>query len=247
MNPNDVWDRAADNLERTYLGIGMATPEARVTDLPGCKVCECALQHAVGNFAIVRSEPGENAERLRLIASKHSNFNVYAVDSGDRTACALRHAGFQKAYRLVAMLAQGIDYPPQTELRRAESEEQMLRVAEFMALQFFFRQNASLRSTIAKATAHSGMDLCEVVESERRIGAVMLSRTPGLLGIYNLCVDIPLRGRGLGTVALRDLLALAAREGGSAVLQCDPSLVRWYRERGFRELGFVDVYSLEST
>ncbi|MEJ5172044.1 MAG: GNAT family N-acetyltransferase, partial [Fimbriimonadales bacterium] len=83
--------------------------------------------------------------------------------------------------------------------------------------------------------------LYSVFEGGRRVGAVMLHRTPRALGLYNLCVAPWMRGRGLGACIVRQVQTDACRAGVPVVLQCRSELVPWYRRLGFRSVADLAV------
>jgi hypothetical protein len=235
---------AADNLEFTYLSIGRATPGAIVSHGAGYSACVCEFGHAVGNFAIVRGGTRESAKELLELAEAAESFNIYSPPEAPESAARhLRSAGFEQTWRLSQLVASGKVAEGITQFELVE-DERRLEVARYMADQFFFRQKASVREVIAKATAHSGLELLRIVHKGSPVGAVMIAQIAGLLGVYNLCIEADLRGRGFGSEAMKGMLALSARRGCDVVLQCDVSLVPWYSSLGFREAGSVDVYGL---
>jgi ribosomal protein S18 acetylase RimI-like enzyme len=131
------------------------------------------------------------------------------------------------------------------DLELGESDRRV--IARFMAQQFFKNLSRETREQIASAT-ESAVDLellsFRNVGGNRIVGALMLSRTPGVLGLYNLCVDQGDRDRGIGRRMVRHVVTLAALEGRLVTLQCDATLVPWYRDQGFRELTELHVWSV---
>jgi GNAT superfamily N-acetyltransferase len=237
--------QAAENLIATYLGIGAAAPQARIERTPDVAICVCELPHAVGNFAIVERLDEDGARRIREIAERRPGFNVYVLaDAEPGAGSLLARQGFEVNYRLEQLLH--LD-PPQCErsvLRRAETVEERAAAAKLMTEQFFPRLRGSVRSQIAQATADCGFDLYVVLQNAGPIGATMICRTQGMLGIYNLCVKVNHRGSGWGGAILQSLLGEAAAEGRKAVLQCDGDLVPWYLRFGFRPAGKVEIFQL---
>lgn len=232
------------NLEATYLAIGGASPDSRVEHREGYSVCLGQLDHPIGNFAIVRRLTPFTASELAAAAKSRTSFNVYVPSgpSSAQTARALRAAGFRPSYRLSAMRCAQSPRKSDCALLVADTDLDRLRVAHFMVKQFFPKQDAAVRAHIAQATADCGLELCEILRYGTMIGATMISRTGGLFGIYNLCIEKEKRGRGLGSDALARLLDQAASERLDAVLQADPALEPWYLNRGFSLTGGVEVY-----
>lgn len=119
-------------------------------------------------------------------------------------------------------------------------------VARFMAMQFFKNLAREARDQIADATERA--EALELIAFQRPhqpriVGAVMLCRTPEVMGLYNLCVDSNERDRGIGRRIVRHVSQVAAGEGRTVTLQCDPTLAPWYRDQGFRELAELQVWS----
>jgi hypothetical protein len=125
------------------------------------------------------------------------------------------------------------------------------RVADFMMWQFFHTQSANVRERIAQATVRCpDLQLYELERPdirERPVGAVMLHRTSGVLGLYNLCVSVPYRSRGLGSSIVLAVELLSMQESVILELQCDPSLIDWYQALGLEQVGAVDVYGLQKS
>ena len=123
-----------------------------------------------------------------------------------------------------------------------ETPQDRAEVAAFMAGIFFEGQQPERRRAIEQATARAlRCRLYSVLEGGRRVAAVMLHRTPGALGLYNLCVVPWMRGRGLGASIVRQVQTDASRAGVPVVLQCRAELVRWYRRLGFRTVAELAV------
>src|SRR5436305_62404 len=138
---------------------------------------------------------------------------------------------------------------PQIELRVARAMRERVRLAKFMACQFFSSQPGHVQGKIARASAQpAGLKLYEAVSVEVRrgpLGAVMLHSTDGVVGLYNLCIGIPYRSRGFGGGIIRAVQAIAAHEGAQVGLQCDSQLESWYSRFGMERAGFVSVFGLD--
>jgi GNAT superfamily N-acetyltransferase len=238
---------ASANLTETYLRLGLAVPQAAVSEEEAFLLCEGPFDHPICNFATrLRLDPW-SARRLRDLAAVRRSFNVYVLpgDEPEHVRELLARAGFNPAYRLVQMIAENPDPGPAIEPTLAATPEEKLSTAMFMGHQFFTRQNDAFRRRVASATANAeGMEIYQVEEKAQKVAAVMLCHTSGVLGVYNLCVASARRGRGIGTGVLNWTLALARETGRAVTLQCDARLEGWYSYWGFASTGMVDVYSL---
>ena len=236
----------SQNLLGTYLALGRALPGARVVETDAYVGLVSELPHAMGNFAArLRLDPWSAAE-LRGLAAGRPAFQAVALpdDAPPHLAELLRRAGFECVQRLVAMAASppfalaGLDMAP------CDGDERF-RVGRFMADAFFAREPLLLRETMARALAGAEeVSIHAHVLRDRPAAAVALSRAGGVLGLYNLCVAGPRRGRGLGAAVVAWCLAQAAAENREAVLQCAPTLEGWYAAHGFARVGTITVWSL---
>ncbi len=240
-------DAANKNLEETYFRLGLAAPESRLWDNEGFRACLGSYEHPICNFAIqLRLDPW-SARRLQTLASARHAFHVYRLpgDQPEYLEELLGRFDFFQVYSLDALIAE--PESASEELEPAEANDDLARrsISEFMAMQFFGRQGAQFRQQVQEAT-FSADDLTfhYVAERGRVVAAAMLSRTPGMLGVYNLCVSPNRRRRGLGSSFVRWSKSLAYREGRAVTLQCDPGLVEWYARFGFRAYGRIGVFSL---
>ncbi|MBV6459063.1 MAG: hypothetical protein HONBIEJF_02203 [Fimbriimonadaceae bacterium] len=129
-------------------------------------------------------------------------------------------------------------------LRTAQLPRDRQRVAEFMVSQFFFGQPAASRRRVVESTMRSKFDLAYLGDHRRLVAAVMLSRTPNSLGLYNLCVASSQRNQGLGSQVLEAAMAVADELQVPLVLQCSHDLAGWYRARQFYDSGKLQAYSL---
>jgi GNAT superfamily N-acetyltransferase len=240
----DTLSRAVANIEATYLSVGECGLDAVAERWEGGCSCRSPHGHAASNFAFVRTLDEARARSLAESASCRSTFNVYAAPGSGQAESArlLREAGFRPAGELrmqVGHLSDG----PLPALRPADTWEEKMEIARFMTRQFFTRHTGAMREAVATATASAEVSLYRSGQDKIRCAA-MVSRKAGLYGIYNLCVEHELRGRGLGGAFLAELMALAASVGEPPTLQCDPALEGWYAARGFRNVGFLEVFAL---
>ncbi len=237
---------ASDNLVETYLRLGLAAPSSGVWEDEGFRACLGGFSHPICNFALrLRLDPW-SARRLQELARSRRSFHVYVLpeDQPSYLEEILIRADFRPTYHMVSMVGEG-GIGDEIEIMRAESDAARDRVSEFMARQFFMKQGAEFRDQVRWATfAAKDLDLYYLLDRGRPLAAVMLSRSPGALGIYNLCVASGRRRRGIGSSLLRWCQTVAYEERRQPVLQCDPSLEQWYASFGFRPAGRIKVFSL---
>ncbi len=237
---------ASENLLATYLAIGGALPGAEIHEAEGYVALLSDLPHPSGNFAARLSLDPWSAGALRTLAAGRPAFQAIALpdDEPDHLAEILRRAGFGAIHRLIAMAAEPTFGLAGLEVDVVRDEEARQRVGRFMADAFLAREPVLVREAMAHATAAAPVAVYAHAPRERPTAAVVLSRTPGTMGIYNLCVAGPSRGRGVGSALVAWCLAQAAAEGRAACLQCAPALEPWYARHGFVRTGAITVWSL---
>lgn len=238
---------ASENLRVTYFELGRSSPMAKVSQEPGFEVCLGEIEHPICNFAASLNLDRHSAAHLARLALDRHSFNVY-VTATDRPANAgdlLIREGFHRSFRLAQMVAQPEDPQPKGNLTRATSVFDRIQIAEFMFDQFFARTGEKFRQPVSEASARAlALEMLAMKRDRRIVAAAMISLNCGVVGIYNVCVDSTLRGLGIGTALVREILAMCAVKKAPAALQCDPKLERWYTSLGFRRTGEVDVYAL---
>lgn len=235
---------ASLNLEHTYLALGHASPDAEIQHGEGFTACTGAVQHPVCNFAISHTPSPLAAKALAALAIGRATFNVYVASdtAGGGAGSLLCEEGFRQAYRLRLMVANPSLATAPCVLQLSAPNER-IETADFMVREFFGRSEGTSRDAIRAATAAaSELELYEVRDRGTRVAAAMLSRSEGLVGLYNLCVRFDVRGSGWGSAIVRSICANAAAQELSVCLQCDPSLEVWYQRLGFSTVGSVDVY-----
>lgn len=239
---------ASKNLAATYLALGRATG-AGVEHAKGFIACTGSVAHPVGNFALRLDLDAAGASQLAELAMQRPTFHVYACpdDQPDSLASVLAAAGFRLGYRLRQMAASRAPDGETCVLVRCTLEERP-DTAAFMMREFFGRGGSDTRDAVRAATVTAEeLELYRVEDAGKPIGAAMLSRSEGALGLYNLCVRSDKRGRGWGAAIVRAVMREAVADGTLVTLQCDPTLERWYEALGFITLGSVDVYVWDHT
>lgn len=237
---------AEENILATYHAVGSVLPgaERKVTSAYSALLSD--LPHPSGNFAArLRLDPWSAGE-LRDLSATRPAFQVVSLpsDCPEHLPELLRRASFEPVQRLVSMVAEPDFGLSSLDMTRCEDEDERRRTGLFMADSFFAREKVTLRAAMAEAIAHAPeLAVYEHRVRDRTVAAVTLTRTPHAMGIYNLCVSGPQRGRGLGTDLVAWGLAQAAAEGRAACLQCAPSLEDWYARQGFVRAGVATVWS----
>lgn len=249
MTALDLLRCGRENLVHTYLRLGEKVPQAEVERRFGVTSCRSRLNLPFGNFALdIRTEePDACLSYLGRLARETTSFRVFSLPDDEPPDFALRleRAGFRPSLRLAQMAADGREGAPAEEAGRAREPLERWFVSQFMVRQFFWRSHRELQEQIVAVTAASEHELWYVGDVRHPIAAVMVTRTPGTLGLYNLCVAPEHRRRGIGGRLVELVRSAAAREGRVVALQCEPGLVPWYEMRGFCVMGKIGFYGLD--
>ena len=232
---------AIQNMADTYTRLALAIPDSQPIEDSGFQGCIGCEPLPICNFAVqLRLDPW-SAYRLRTLGEQREGFHVY-VSPGDQPAYVedlLRGADFHKVYELAAMIARPRSEPSE-DLSKAEDYAKRCEVARFMTSQFFPKQNDNFCERVSFATAQAcALDLHHLSHRGKIVAGIMLSRSEGMLGLYNLCVASTSRNRGLGSAVLGWCMDTASIEGRTVTLQCDPSLEGWYASKGFVSFGLA--------
>ncbi len=154
----------------------------------------------------------------------------------------LRDHGFRRMSRLLCMVAEPEATPTESDFTWEPATRPVDRdtVAGFMVRQFFGHTNRYAQAGIQHGTSRSVHALFAAPSIARMTGGVMIVRSPGMAGLYCLCVHPDHQGKGLGG----RLVQAVRREAhpDPVMLQCDSTLERWYQALGFRTFGHVDAY-----
>lgn len=242
----DLHACASDNLVETYFRLGLAAPQSGIWEDEGFRACLGGFDHPICNFALRLRLDRWSAQRLQALAVARPSLYVYSLSGeppelGDQL---LWRVDFREIHCLTTMIADA-QRADCIEMAPAVSVDDRNAVSSFMAGIFFASQDRTFRESVRVVTTSArDLELYKFESGGRIAAGVMLSRTPGMLGIYNLSVAASKRGRGLGSSIVRWCQDLAAQEGRTLTLQCESSLERWYSSFGFRQLGRVKVFSL---
>lgn len=238
---------ASDNLRHTYFELGRSSTNSHVWSERGFDACTGDVEHPICNFAAGLDLDAQSARRLARVAVDRSVFNVYATpaDRPRDLGILLASEGFTRTYRLLQMIAEPAPRDPRSTLARASTLHDRHQIALFMADQFFSKQGRRFRTQVAEATSRAtSLELLSLRRDGKIIGGAMVSFKNGIAGVYNVCVDSGVRGLGIGSSILQEILSVCALRNVPATLQCDPKLEHWYRSLGFLPTGEIDVYAL---
>lgn len=246
----DPYVPAARNLLATYLGLGRGLSRSSIESGPGWCICRSPAGLAFGNFAVL-AEGLDRPETLAAVQARAfalarvEPFRVFM--SRPRASPIESYEGVALQQRLAQLAAVQVARSDALGMVPAESNRDRDRVAQFIVRQFFGRQERSARTAVCEATARSPHTLLAWPEPKEPRAATMIVRSPGALGIYNLCVEADLRRRGYGARVVGECGSIAACEGRVVCLQCEPGLEPWYRKMGFGWVGVVEVFARSRT
>lgn len=246
MTVEDLAEAASANVVQTYCELASAVQDGRRWREAGFLACVSSLEHPMGNFAANLDLTPTSADRLARISCGKSHFNVYSmpVDLPSDRDRLLRNVGFVRAQEFIQMVAEPVLDEPKLTLTRAATLHDRGRIADFMVEQFFSRHPRPIKRQIAETTARvTQLELLGLRRDGNFFAAAMISQMGGITGIYNVCVDSGVRGLGIGSGLIREVLAVCSKRQTCATLQCDAKLEPWYRAFGFRRSGIIRVYA----
>lgn len=240
-------ESAQRNLAETYFALGKSVPGSRIVETAGFRACLSRQDHPIGNFALGLRLDVNVVRSLVGLARRHHRFQVFHTLLDKPTGVVpemLKRGGFEETSRLHVMSAAGAPYKGDLVSEWAHDEAGREEIAKFMAKQFFSTASTDFRRVISQATtAADSLPLVGFRQRGKLVAAAMIQDTD-VIGLYNLCVDHGMRGRGWGEAVVRRVLGWAHESGRTVTLQCEPNLVPWYERLGFSNLGRVIVYRL---
>ncbi len=211
---------------------------------------ELSFCHFIGGFQVAETAK-DCAIQVREVAETRPGLWVFCMtgDCPPGLGSAFESVGFSVRQVLDQLVDQSPETAPVLEPATLEvtalSERASLGL--FMAEQFFTRAGATTRVSIASATAGSCHRLYGWKDDDGWIAGAMLCATPGVFGLYNLCVRSEARSRGWGSFVLDQMRAVARSEGRFLALQSSADLAGWYLRRSFGSVGELRAYSLVET
>lgn len=240
-----VLEERLENLARTYIALGRHAPGSRLVYEDSFVACTGDVEHPISNFAVRLRLDGHAAERLRGLAAGRSVFNVYLDGDDSGQAAELKAAGFRRIYTLLHMQSSGEPRPAHPEARQALGPRVRQAIAGFMTEQFFGSSSEGVKVPLTAAIAAAvRLQLYGVFKDEELLAAMMLHRSAGCIGLYNLCVLPAARGRGYGSALVEFALARGGDLQVPVTLQCDKALESFYERLGFCRRGTVEVFAL---
>ncbi len=230
-------------LVETYAAIAGTMPQVRIERTEGSVIALAPFTHPLCNFGVVLSASGI-AEVLRAASGK-SHFNVYTFES----LGSVDLPGYAPVLAMRMMTAPAGE-PKGERLTAADSQAARMQVARFMAEQFFSNHRSDVRERIAEATAraegvvHYAFYAPSTFGRRDLVGAAMLSHHTPMAGLFNICVEKGVQGRGWGSAIVRQMLNESASQGLATTLQCDLSLESWYERLGFHTVDTMTVWTV---
>ena len=230
-----------ENVISTYLALGSATKDSRIENTPEYIICRSTFRHPIANFAISLNASEKGLEKLMKIANEAPHFRIHQMsgDTAEGLDLKLKQNGLTRFHELTGMILRN---PPQKtqNLAHLVPKNKVVEVASFMVEHFFWGSSKPLKTELASTVA--SVDTLKqrfyaAKEGENLVAAGTLVLTDNAVGVYNICVRTDRRRRGIGSEIVRQLSAIAVKEGKQVVLQCDPSLVSWYRKLGYEAIG----------
>lgn len=254
--PPSALDLASENLLETYVWLAQQVPGTTLEQHRDCTLVRGPSGLGFCNYAAGFQgveDPLALAARLAQVAVDASVFWVFTVPSDPPMMTdALLRSGFVSRYRLQIMVR-----PPQAPADRidlthtfATGEEEIGEIADFMAQEFYRDGQSPSKRAVAHATRHAGYPLAILRDfkpfSSRSwvvAAALLSSPTDNVTGIYNVCVRHSLRGRGVGSKLLEELVNTVGSHQ-LLTLQCNPQLASWYARFGFESIGEMEGFSV---
>lgn len=240
---------ARQNLITTYRGLASVLPDialvpnehfVRVKSHRPYSFCNMCV-----GFHCAEHEIAQVALEVRALCEASPHFRAFSL-TGDPPAFrgALEAAGLSSVHRLEWLLADPILKPCErpAPVLATEMEERSL-VADFIVEGFFEKHPRQFKSAVHETTAKSSFELLYWGRIERPSAACMLVHTSGCLGIFNVIVATRERNQGWGSDVIHYCAALAGQKRLKMSVQCDASLVAWYRKFGFVQVGNVESFA----
>lgn len=232
-------------LVETYAAIAATMPQVRIERTDSFIIARAPFAHPLCNFGVILGPEGIGG--VLHAASGKPHFNLYTFES----------QGQMSMPDYVPMLALRIMTAPASEpsftnVKPAETPGERMQLARFMADQFFSGHRSDTRERIAESTARAegvsiyGFHAESGPARDDLVGAAMLTHHTSMAGLFNVCVEKSLRGRGWGSAIVRHMLNEAAIRGVATTLQCDLSLEVWYERLGFHAVDTVTVWTVSN-
>ncbi len=239
---------ARENLVQTYLGLALGVEGTQEIRTDWCRGTMSLQPYSFCNFVLDLRASGPMiaaaCDQIRAWSASRQGLRVFSI-TGDQEEWipSLRKLGFHPLHSLKQLVWN----PPHAEALEATllpivQDSERVEVSKFMVQQFFAMNEAPFRRVVVDATAKAPHQLVAIRAQNSLAGAAMLSKSPGALGLYNVCVAPGLRRRGFGEALVRAAQAQAQSARTPLILQCDENLVRWYAKLGFQVFGEMQSF-----
>jgi GNAT superfamily N-acetyltransferase len=234
------------NVCSTYRQLGSRTPGALFQERDDMWLCTSGFAHPIGNFACCFSSP--ECSEIAAIAEGQAGFRAYVVtgDTPGNLGTQLEANGMTFRYRLTGLACIEPLEEGDSRLQHQDSREAIVATASFMVDTFFWKSQKKLRDTLIKilaGAAEDGQEFYAWHDAQGLAAAATLAYSPGVAGIYNLCVRTDLRGQGIGGAAVAQLARLARNREATAFLQSEEALSSWYESLRFVPVTELTAYS----
>ena len=242
-------EMAATNMIEAYLELGLQARGAKRVVGDGIVMCSSDDKHPSSNFFFACRTNGNGVLRAEESAKRSGVASGFILPSENFAADyeVFQRAGFVSTNDLMLMSANR--QPVLDRLPVKESDELLQPVDGLrfrhdwvlhLAGQFFSGADRGFLEGLARVTAAApSAKLYRFEKSGRIIGGGMTFPTPGVLGLYNIAINLRDRGMGHGQRLTRALIE--TNGSPELTLQCNPGLVGWYEQMGFEPLGAVRV------
>lgn len=247
----DLGHVARENVLHTYLDLALGLPETRVREDQGYLrvkgMWPLSFCHYAADFRSDRPA-AEVAAELKLESQTKDGLWVFVLQGDEPYGLsgALLEQGFHMRQCLSQMATRGCG-EFDIELCEATDADERLKIGSFMAEQFFPFSPGEARHLVARSTAASLARLFYVGPLSAPHAAMMLSRSEGAVGLYNLCVEFSRRSAGIGGSMVRAAQAMAYKAGVPVTLQCHASLRKWYEALGYSQVGNLNAFFSNGT
>jgi ribosomal protein S18 acetylase RimI-like enzyme len=212
-------------------------------------MCSSDDKHPSSNFFFACRTNGNGVLRAEEAAKRSGVCSGFILPSDDFAADyeVFQRAGFVSTNDLMLMSAPRqkiLDRLPPKEFDAVLQRVDGLRFRHdwvlYLAGQFFSGAERGFLDGLARVTASApNAKLYRFEKAGRIIGGGMTYATPGVLGLYNIAINLRDRGMGHGQHLTRALIE--TNGSPELTLQCNPGLVGWYEQMGFEPLGAVRV------
>jgi len=212
----------------------------------GFWLAQSDIPHPLLNFAFAGHLTAYSAREL-ADAIRTPITNIFCLNEPTVSPELLRRNGANESFEMLNLVASTEPSDAPTYDPEWIAPDQRREVADFMVSQFFRRQDIGYQAQFSRAlTEAASLRLAVRTDQGRLAAAVLVS--PDIagerIGIFNLCTDSSVRGRGHGSQLLQTILA--AHQAREVSIQCVPDLAPWYKKRGFQGTETVRAFRISA-